>query len=245
MSNSKTHVTICGATEANVRQRLVRKLRPLVEVILMLTSLVASTTSATAQAGGGIPDAPPVGIGEPLSDALLEDLATIADQKGISVREAISRYGWHNDFLLLAGQIRAASPDSFTGSGIDEGKTAWIGFSGRIPRKALDLLEQSAGVIDTNIVFKPNLGFNEYQLNQLIQTTHLRTLELDFVNDAMTSYDFESKSLTIVVLTKAGIGNAELSQLNNIALPSLSDLGITTNVPVALSHSVGTKLTSW
>ena len=96
----------------------------------MLTSIGASAAPAAGQTGynvpasvsestpENVPDAPLVGIGDPLSSTLLKDLATIAEEEGISIWESMRLYGWHHGFAVLAGQVRDENPGTCSRKGV-------------------------------------------------------------------------------------------------------------------------------
>jgi len=96
--------------------------------------------------------------------------------------------------------------------------------------------------VDASIAFKSNFGFNETQLEKIIEDTHFRFLDQSFVNDATTSYDFDSTSLEVHVSTKPNMNRSELSTLNNMVTPSVRNFGVNVDIPIKLSHSVGGKL---
>lgn len=91
-----------------------------------------------------LPEMGPPQIDDPLGAAELEDLRSIADREGISLQEAINRYGWHNNFSLAVSGIRREFPEDFTRSEIVGAAKAWVGFAGSAPEGALELLERFA-----------------------------------------------------------------------------------------------------
>jgi hypothetical protein len=80
--------------------------------------------------------------GHRLPVAELVDLLRIAEDSGISVEEAIFRYGWQNQFAIAATELEETYPEKFAGAGvIDDGCRAWIAFSGTVPDPANELAE--------------------------------------------------------------------------------------------------------
>ena len=83
----------------------------------------------------------PTELKEQLSDALLEDLETIAQQKGISLEAAIERYGSQGSFLGLVDTIRETFPDDYAWARVGLGGRGWVGFAGRPPDAALWMID--------------------------------------------------------------------------------------------------------
>ncbi|MCI0677761.1 MAG: hypothetical protein L0Z63_01770 [Actinobacteria bacterium] len=88
---------------------------------------------------GGPASAAPTVDCEP-GPAALEDIATLAEQQGIPMDEAIERYGWQEGFAEVASQLRTAHPESFAGAALLE-EGAWIAFKDEVPEEATDLVE--------------------------------------------------------------------------------------------------------
>ena len=85
----------------------------------------------------------PPGINDPPNDAELQDLHRIADQKDISLQEAIDRYAWNDNFSLAVTRISEAFPTVFAGAEIVDTGHAWIAFESPPPPKAaLDIIAE-------------------------------------------------------------------------------------------------------
>jgi hypothetical protein len=76
----------------------------------------------------------PPGINDPPNDAELQDLHRIADQKDISLQEAIDRYAWNDNFSLAVTRISEAFPTVFAGAEIVDTGHAWIAFESPPPK---------------------------------------------------------------------------------------------------------------
>lgn len=111
---------------------------PAIVVALVLMTMVPVTRAdegrSTDLALMDLPDAAQPQIDDPISEAELEDLTTIADQKGMSLQAAIDRYAWNDNFALAMATVRQSSPEAFTGAEIVDGGTAWVAFAAR-PRQ--------------------------------------------------------------------------------------------------------------
>ena len=62
--------------------------------------------------------------------AELDDMATIAEETGITLQEAVNRYGWHNDFARMVSEIRTASPGALATAEITGDASASVYFAG-------------------------------------------------------------------------------------------------------------------
>ncbi|MGX2995384.1 hypothetical protein JNUCC64_13985 [Streptomyces sp. JNUCC 64] len=88
------------------------------------------------------PDGPvstPSGSIDLLSAGELEDMEAIAAGEGITLDEAINRYGWQDEFVKVADALEAQYPDSFSGAEKLD-RSAWFAFKGAAPAEALNLI---------------------------------------------------------------------------------------------------------
>ena len=157
-----------------------------------------------------------------LSTAMAGQMQSIAGQKGISYETAVARYGWHNDFALMVGRIREASPNSVTSAGVAGDRGAWVSFSGAVPASAeLEI----ADFINTHSPFdietRPNKGYSERELATAIEVVHYGLLNRSDVADATTS--FESGTITAKVLLEDGVPDSVLDELRSVASQKLVD----------------------
>ncbi len=74
------------------------------------------------------------------TDDDLEDLDTIADQMGISLEEALNRYGWHGDFSRTVSDIKAVHPGSFTTAAVTSDLSASVSFVEAVPVAAQEVI---------------------------------------------------------------------------------------------------------
>ena len=73
--------------------------------------------------------------------AELEDLQTIADEVGITLQEAVTRYGWNDDFARTVSEIRVSSLGEVATAKITGDDSASVSFSGEIPDSAQTLVD--------------------------------------------------------------------------------------------------------
>lgn len=83
-----------------------------------------------------LPEAPDPRIGDAPSDAEMEDLAFIAQERGMTLEAAVARYGWKNNLALAVDQARAAAPQAFFGAEVVDATHARVDFAGAVPQGA-------------------------------------------------------------------------------------------------------------
>ena len=98
----------------------------------------------------------PPGINDPPNDAELQDLHRIADQKDISLQEAIDRYAWNDNFSLAVTRISEAFPTVFAGAEIVDTGHAWIAFESPPPQRQRWILSPNSARVTG--VFRSKCG---------------------------------------------------------------------------------------
>ncbi len=107
------------------------------------TTLSGSNQAAVPQIDSGespVAEVAPPKIDDPISDAEMRDLQTVAEQMGISLQAAIDRYAWNDNFSLAAAMVSESFPDSYAGAEIVNANSAWIAFRGDAPPGALETI---------------------------------------------------------------------------------------------------------
>ncbi len=207
-----------------------RGLSVVVLLALMTPFPVAQADDASGGASLPLTDRPDVAqpqIEDPISDAELADLETIANQTGMSLRAAIDRYAWNDNFALAVSAVREAAPEAFTGAEIVDGGRAWIAFTIDAPERAMNIIdafeESHAGV---TVEVRTDLRFTEDELERAITTIHYAILDYAHVRDASTSFDVDMRQITTVVLLDSGVTDSVLDDLRATANESLIDSGL-------------------
>lgn len=126
--------------------------------------------------------------------AELEDIEFIAEQDGMSLDEAITRYGWQGCFGEVTGYLQEAYPDQYAGAAMtNDGRGPWIAFKGEVPEEAVELVE----VIPVTVELIGNKGFSEAELNEALQAVYFDISGHKSVVAASGSYDIETGVITI------------------------------------------------
>lgn len=206
--------------------------RAAVVVAFVLTAWVPLARANPPTSGGTVaptdlPDLAQPEINDPISDAELEDLKTLASQKRISLQAASDRYAWNDNFALAVATVRASNPEAFTGAEIVDGRTAWVAFAASAPDRAMDSLqafEEAHATVAVEV--RADFGFTEAELETAIATIHYSVFEAANVRDATTSFDFNTRQITSVVALEGGVADSELAELRTDATESLIASGL-------------------
>lgn len=106
-----------------------------------------------------MPDVEPPGMFDPPTPAEMRDLATVAEQRGISLEEAVATRGWRRGFSQLVQEISARHPESFAGAAIEPDGSVWIAFTGAVPSDVVSLVEEFE-----RVVLEPRASSKQIQL---------------------------------------------------------------------------------
>ena len=116
---------------------------------------------------------PPAEFNDEFSDALMEDLETIAQQDGISLKEVIDRYGSKGSLISLDDAIRETFPNDYAwGIPAIAGRGSF-GFAGQAPAAALWMIEGFVnGHWGAHIEVYSHVGYNESEKRKAINAYH-------------------------------------------------------------------------
>ena len=202
-------------------------LKVLFAALFMLSALVTSTGVVYAQ---GAEDEEPTPeevapeIDAAISDAELSDLQAVASQYGISLQEAIDRYGWHNNFSLAVSKIEEAAPEAFARAEIVDDDRAWVGFAGGAPQTALNIIDAfTSSHSGVSVEVRTDLGFTEVEIQSAISAVHFAVFESPGVRDAATSFDFAARQITTTVILESTASDSVLDDLRTVAATKLTD----------------------
>lgn len=166
----------------------------------------------------------PTEVDDPISDAELRDLETIARQKGISLQAAIDRYAWNDNFALVVAKIREAFPADFTEAAIVDAGHAWVAFAGPVPEAAREMIyawDKSHSRVSVEV--RSNLGFSELEKQRAIEAVHYAVVKAPEVRDAVTRFDFATGQITTTVVLEDTASDTVLDDLRAKATKALID----------------------
>jgi hypothetical protein len=204
-------------------------------VVIIVLALVtpapfASAETATASADDpaftDLPDVAAPRIDDPISEAELEDLKTLASQNGLSLEDAIDQYAWTDNFALAVSTVRDEFPKAFSGAAIVGKHEAWVGFAADAPKAAteiIDAFETTNGPVAVQV--RPDFGFTEIELQKGIETVHYSVLDAVGGQNASTSFDYETRQITSVVASLSALDPGGLDDLRANATRDLVDSG--------------------
>lgn len=157
---------------------------------LAVTSIGPSSSAPKEE-----PPGPPAWASS-LSAADLDSLQTMADEDGISLNEAITRYGWQNDFAIAATALEEQFPDDFTYAAIESDSSASISFKSEVPLLASALLHDLSGV---RVRLFPDYGLSAQEVEALIEEGHKNAQVAKKSADLVTTFDYDTKRLIVQV----------------------------------------------
>ena len=122
------------------------------------------------------------------------DLLRMAEESGISLEEAIFRYGWQNQLAIATTELEETYPDQFAGAGvIDDGCRAWIAFRGSVPDPARELAEAAPVPVD----LIGDRGFSAGELGDTLREAYDKLVQHPEVAIASGGTDIEAGVITI------------------------------------------------
>ncbi len=129
-----------------------------------------------------------------LSDAEREDLEFIAEQRGWSFEEAVSRIGWQRGFDEAVAEFRSRYPDTFAGAVITpEGLSpAFIGFVGEVP----EAVRADVRVAGIGVDFRSHRSVSEGTLLAQLDAVHGAIRGAGYP-DVMTEADVETGTIEV------------------------------------------------
>lgn len=137
--------------------------------------------------------------------AAIEDLTWQANQEGITLADAIDKYGWQVPFSELVQEIRLAHPESFAGARIlSEKRTSWIAFKEGAPAGALSILTRFPRRVDVI----EDRGFSEAELGAQLREVHFAVMaQKDVVTTAASSYDIDTGVITVELVPRTQVAS--------------------------------------
>jgi len=222
-----------------IREEQTMKQLALLVIAVLAMGLLAASAAAAPQAeaeGGGatpsalgsvsspldLPDVAPPTIDGPISEAEMQDLQTVAEQKGISLQSAIDRYAWNDNFALAVANIRDELPADFTAAAIVNGRQAWIAFADKEPATARVIVGAfTASHEGISVDVHTDLGFTEAEIEKAVESVHYAVMASPDVRDATTSYDWEVGAIVSRVVLDGSISGPVLETVRAIAVQAL------------------------
>lgn len=196
----------------------------LIAVSVLGASQVVQAQTAPDSGTIDLPDGPQPQIDDPISDAELQDLKTIASQSGMSLQSAIDRYAWNDNFALALASVREVSPQAFAGAAIVDADTAWVAFKEATPQAAREIIATfERSHVGVSVGVRTDVGFTELELEKAIPTVHYAILGRPEVREATTSFDFTTGQIRTTVGLKDTVTDTVPSDLRTIAEQSLID----------------------
>ncbi len=182
------------------------------------------------------------------SDAELDDLQFVATEMGITLQETIARYSWNDDFSRIVSDIRDASPQDFAGAAIAGDTEAWVAFAGQTPSAAQGIVDTfSTNFPGVSVELRTDLGFTEQEIGNAIAGAHYAVFESAGVLDAASSFDHETRQISVTAQTGGAnsvtvLGALQRAAENGVTRATRADMLDFISVSVAVvQHSLGAE----
>ncbi len=186
-------------------KRLIASMAVLAAVVVAVSFTLASDESNPVRATAGA-----------ASDEL-EDLSTVADQKGISLQEVLNRYGWHGDFSRMVSEIRAAHPGSFTTAAITGDHSASVSLAGAVPAEAQEAIKAfEAKIPAVAVETHADMGITEQEVKAAVPGAHYAVFKTVGVLNASTSFDYDTRRIEIIVQLRGTPDDPTVDRLTRI-----------------------------
>ena len=195
-----------------------------VSAVGTVTVFAAEGSSAAGISGAADPLAEVAApeINDPINEAEMQDLRTIAEQSGMSLEAAIDRYAWNDNFALAVEEVRERYPGAFAGAEIVDADHAWIAFADQAPTEARNVFDGFANNgTDVTVDIRTDVGFTEADLAAAIEDVHFAIYRMPEVRDAATSYDSEARTITTSVVLKDTAQERDFNDVRAVAAKSL------------------------
>ena len=175
--------------------------------VVSITPVAGASTVASQQEEAESPpsESVPPDIREAVSDAELQDLQAVAEQYGMTLREAFDRYAWNDDFSRAVQRVREAAPETFTGAEIVDATNAWVAFTQTPPQAALDIIDEFTGSHGgISVEVRTGQAITEAELQEAISEVHDAVRRTPAVLETLTYFDSRTNQIkTTVVLADA------------------------------------------
>lgn len=138
--------------------------------------------------------------GNPISDATLQDMQSIAGTENVSIQTTVDQYGWHNPFSLAVADIRVVAVDDFSGAAITGGSQAWIAFANDIvPEAATDALAEFRNDYPNITIELPTgTSFTNREISAALRSAYFKVYNSAEVHDATASFNSGTRQIEIV-----------------------------------------------
>ncbi|MEU1879111.1 hypothetical protein ABZ470_17505 [Streptosporangium sp. NPDC020072] len=163
--------------------------------------LAAANPSEVADQPDGPAYYPPVKIDGIRIEELI-DLGQVAEDEGIPHAEAINRYAWQTALQAVHNKLESAFPDEASGTNLlNDGRTARIGFKGKIPELALQLARTLPGEVE----LIGDKGFSKKELRETLESSSKELGKRAEVAAYVGKYDIETGVIHFEVEPQKGL----------------------------------------
>ena len=99
----------------------------------------------------------------------LQDIGTLAESRGMSLDEAVAKWGWHSAFLQVVSELSSAYPGSFAEAGLED-RLGRISFTGDAPPEVATRV--AAAGLPVPVQIRDRMGWNEGTVVKAAERVH-------------------------------------------------------------------------
>lgn len=199
------------------RSRRSRGSLPALVLVAPATGAAAGDTVSvaagdTVSEGHDLPDVPAPQVGDPLDEAELQDLARFAEQRGITLEQAVADNAWRFDFSLLAAEFREVAPDAFTYAAATGPQTAELWLANRMPSEAETLVDNfSRHFPGIQLKVRSAVGWTETEITSALSAAHFAVFEQ--TGEAASEFNYQDLTIVVTIPKSDGEAAGDLANL--------------------------------
>ena len=167
-----------------------------------------------------------------LSTSEIQDLQHMADRDGITLEQATSLYGWHNDFAAMVQDVREAAPDTLAKVKIGE-----IAFSEGIPSEAQTIIDAfSDDNPNVSVTLIANKGYTESEMQTTLEAIHFTLRKDADVQEVITRFDRDADKIVSEIMLADSAADSTITRLQGVAEGKISS-SLSSRLSVEVSKS--------
>lgn len=165
----------------------------------------------------------------------LSDLEVMAKEEGITVAEAVSKYGWEESFSEAVANVQAAYPEQFSSTGLftDGQPDPVVRFVGAVPKDAAALFD----AVPIEVRLEGGADVSEASLRAAVQDVHYSSLKR-ISKDVSISTRAEAET-SLITIELGGGTPSELAGATSAAADTARQAALPSGVSVEVLDSGG------
>lgn len=163
----------------------------------------------------------------------LEDLKLIADEEGITLQDAVTRYGWQDDFALAVEEISEQLPESFSYGEATEGDdpVPVIHLTGDAPAEADAIVTDAGTRVNLDLQIENDAIYTALEIEEIVSDAHDAVVYAVGTDDVGTFYD-EKANVVRADVGGFASGDESIETDVNVALAAVDRSVVIPNVEI-------------